>query len=387
MTGFQSRSLFLLYALFIGAFFSVCFATPASAHILPGSYLKLSVDGDKLHGTWDLSLYSLAQTAGIEDEAEAALQHFALDKLSITADGKACQIALDPQHDNTLNPDDNDIPQVMHIVVTCPAVISKLTIDYFGLFVIDPQYQGLVNIMAHGQTFTSALSTQNPYVIFEVGTKEQAKAPDRWQQFRDYLREGVWHIWLGYDHILFLITLLLTAGFVRQEHHWGAREGFRATFWQVTKIVTSFTLAHSITLSLVIFGIVSLPSRLVESMIALSIAVAALNNLYPVMHKRLWVLTFFFGLIHGMGFAGALKELGLPDQARWLALVGFNAGVEVGQLTIVSAVLPAIYLMRKNGIYRRFILPVGSAAIIIVAMIWFIQRAFNLTLLGGFLGG
>ena len=353
---------------------------PASAHIPPGGYLRLTVEGNSIHGTWDLSLYSLAQMAGVMDKSPAALQDFALQKLAIEADGKACTLNVDKAASQT-GSNDGAATGLITITGECPRRISKLTIDYFALFVIDPNYQGLVNVSAHGQTFTSALSTRKPYVTFQMG------APDRWQQFRDYLRAGVWHIWLGYDHILFLVSLLLSSAFVIKRRRWTPRHGLASTFWQVTKIVTSFTVAHSVTLGLVIFNVIALPSRLVELMIALSIIIAAANNLYPLLSRHLWLLTFFFGLIHGMGFAGALKELGLPEDARWLALAGFNLGVEAGQLTIVAAVLPVIYAMRNYRFYRTVPLPAASCLIIAVALIWFVQRAFAVTLLHGILGG
>ncbi len=350
----------------------------ANAHIPPGGFLNLTVDGSNLSGTWDLSLYSLAETAGLKDKSDQELQNFALDKLDIDADGDTCKLRIKGK--TVLPPYPSTIPRPLHVVGTCPHPINKLTISYFSLFVIDPAYHGLVNITAQGETYTSALSTQNPSVTFKLGT------PDRWKQFKDYLREGVWHIWLGYDHILFLISLLLSAPFVLRGGQWEPQHGFGGTFWQVMKIVTSFTIAHSMTLGLVIFGIVSLPSRLVESTIAFSIAVAAVNNLKPTVQERLWLLTFCFGLIHGMGFAGALKELGLPDNAKWIALVGFNLGVELGQLTIVSVVLPFIYAARNSSVYRNVIFPAISAIVITLAMLWFTQRAFAITIFQGYLG-
>lgn len=362
----------------------VTLTSPVKAHILPGSYLILTAEGSTLRGTWDLSLYSLADMVGMQDEPERELQEFALGKLSVEANGEACKLQID---EVAQRKEEFKFPQSIHIAGACPRTITTLTVNYFSLLVIDPPFQGFVNITANGETYTSVLSQQNPYAMFQISEEEKTNPPDRLQQFEDYARAGVWHIWIGYDHILFLISLLLTAGFVRKAHHWELREGLKTTFWATAKIVTSFTLAHSVTLSLVIFGIVSLPSQLVESTIALSIAIAAANNLYPVMHKRLWLLTFCFGLIHGMGFAGALQELGLPDNAKWLALVGFNLGVEAGQLAIVAAVLPIIYFLRHNEFYRKIALPMASGLIIAVALIWFIQRAFGVSLFWGMLGG
>jgi len=127
--------------------------------------------------------------------------------------------------------------------------------------------------------------------------------------------------------------------------------------------------------------VISLPSRLVESAIAASVVLAALNNIVPLVHHRRWMVAFAFGLIHGFGFASVLRDLGLPKDALLLALVGFNLGVEVGQLAIVSAFLPIAYGLRASWFYRRLVFIGGSLAIVAVAAIWFIERAFNLKII------
>ncbi len=356
--------------------------TPAHAHKIADSYLRMQIDGKSIRGEWDIALYDLAKTAGLDDQQKndrPFLKNFALDHLHVSLGGSRCALhPIDPLPSDTLN---GNVPDLV-FEGECAATISKLTIDYSPYLIIDPQYACLAAITSGASTYSGQLSAQKPYFVFEAGTV------DKWQQFKDYLHEGIWHIWLGYDHILFLTSLLLSAAFVlrKEDHTWQPRDGFTGTFLQVLKIVTAFTLAHSITLSLVIFDIISLPSRFVESTIALSIAIAAANNLRPVLHKRLWLLTFCFGLIHGMGFAGALKELGLPDNARWIALVAFNLGVEIGQVSIVIAVLPLIYRMRHSTVYRHTIFRIISGLIIAIALIWFTQRAFGLTLLKGVFG-
>ena len=146
---------------------------------------------------------------------------------------------------------------------------------------------------------------------------------------------------------------------------------------EVLKVVTAFTLAHSITLSLAVLGFVSLPSRFVESTIAASIIFAALNNIRGGIEKKRWVMAFTFGLIHGFGFASALADLGLPQGALALALVGFNLGVEVGQMAIVTAFVPIAFALRGTVFYRRWFMPIGSVIIAIVALYWFLQRAFD----------
>jgi HupE / UreJ protein len=195
------------------------------------------------------------------------------------------------------------------------------------------------------------------------------------------VREGVWHIWIGFDHILFLLSLLLPAVLVWRAPRWHPVDAFASAFWEVLKVVTAFTLAHSITLSLATLGVLSLPSRAVESAIAASVVLAALNNVRPVFTGRRWMVAFGFGLIHGFGFASVLGDLGLRQGTLLLALVGFNAGVEVGQLAIVAAFLPLAYGLRRSWFYRRLVMAGGSLLIAAVAALWFAERAFNLSVL------
>jgi hypothetical protein len=189
--------------------------------------------------------------------------------------------------------------------------------------------------------FAPATQTQR----FEIG------APDPWLALFEFGREGVWHIWIGFDHILFLLTLLLPAVLRRSAGAWRPVERFRGAFWSVARVVTAFTLAHSITLGLAASGIVALPGPLVESVIAASVVVAAVNNVRPVITRRLWAVSFAFGLVHGFGFAGALTELGLGGANLAPALAGFNLGVEAGQLAIVAVFLPLAFLVRSTNIY------------------------------------
>lgn len=200
-------------------------------------------------------------------------------------------------------------------------------------------------------------------------------------QFVDYFREGVWHIWIGFDHILFLLALLLPVVVYRLEGKWLAVEGLKPAFFSVLKIVTAFTLAHSITLSLATLGMISLPSRWVESIIAASVVIAALNNVFPLFKDRRWAMAFAFGLIHGFGFASVLSDLGLPGDTLALALVGFNVGVEAGQLAIVTGFLPLAYLLRETHLYRRIVLIGGSFLIATLAAIWLAERAFDMKVL------
>jgi hypothetical protein len=195
--------------------------------------------------------------------------------------------------------------------------------------------------------------------------------------FFTFLKEGVWHIWSGYDHILFLLALLLPGVLRRRDGSWQPVTDTRTAFVNVLKVVTAFTVAHSITLSLAVMGFVHLPSRLVESAIAASVVVAAFNNLAPLFGEAGWMVAFGFGLLHGFGFANALRDLGLQHGQLALTLFGFNLGVEIGQLAIVAVFLPLALSLRRLFFYQRFILRVGSAAIIVVASTWLAERVLD----------
>ena len=246
------------------------------------------------------------------------------------------------------------------------------------LFDVDPSHRGLVQWAAPGEGTAQAL-------VFGTESAEQVlalKPTGVWQTLRQYLKDGVLHIWAGYDHILFLLALLLPAVLVRvdspQGRQWQPAPTLRGAFIEVVKVVTAFTLAHSITLSLASLHIISLPSRLVESLIAASVIFAALNNLRSTVEGRRWIMAFVFGLVHGFGFASVLADLGLPQGALVLALVGFNAGVEVGQLTIVAVFLPLAFWLRGTRFYRVGVLIGGSLVVALLASWWLVQRMFDL---------
>lgn len=193
--------------------------------------------------------------------------------------------------------------------------------------------------------------------------------------FQQYLVEGIRHIWLGFDHILFLITLLLPAVLIFKNQQWYSVAKFLPALMDTLKIVTAFTLAHSVTLGLAVFEIVQLPSRITETAIAFSVLVVAINNLRPIFSQLRWLLALVFGFIHGFGFASVLIELGLPANSVYMSLLGFNLGVEAGQLAIVLFVIPIAYVLRESNLYRQWVFNGGSLAAAFVAAIWMLERA------------
>ena len=359
-------------------------AIPAYAHKPSDSYLTLQVKGDRVEGQWDIALRDLDFVLGLDADGNGAItwdevrhKHadiaaYALSRLDLSSAGKPCPVKV-VQH--LIDNHTDGTYEVLRFSASCTGSISELKMIYSLFFDVDPQHRGLLNLASSMRSATGVFSPEHATQILVLAESDKVR------EFGEYLRTGVWHIWIGFDHILFLISLLLPAVLERQEGDWRPATRFKEALLDVLKIVTAFTLAHSITLTLAALQVISLPSRWVESAIALSVIVAALNNLFPVVRGRRWIAAFLFGLIHGFGFASVLTDLGLPKGVLAVALVGFNLGVEIGQLTIVGLFLPLSYLMRSSWFYRRVAFAGGSALIVLLASIWLIERAFDLRLI------
>ena len=247
----------------------------------------------------------------------------------------------------------------------------QLTLKYGLIFDQDNLHRGLLKVDLPGAQSSAILSPDRPEAA--LLTSEVSG----WAVFSRYVLEGVWHIWIGIDHILFLLSLLVLAPLVQARERvtrWRAQESFRRSFMDVLAVVTAFTVAHSITLVASIVGWVNPPVAIIESVIALSVILAALNNLLGWFSLKRWRLAFAFGLIHGFGFANVLLDLALPAQQLALALGGFNLGVEIGQLAIVMAFLPVAWWLRHTAFHRWVVVAGGSVTIAVVGSIWLMQR-------------
>ena len=359
------------------------------AHKPSDSYLTVSqaLPGTVLDGQWDIALRDLEHAIGLDANSDGAITwgelkarraevvHYAFSRLSIEAlaagERQSCRLdapalLFDEHVDGGY--------AVLKFLVRCPFPPAQIVVHYSLLFDVDPNHHGLFDVRAAAASQASVLADQTRTVTVSLGS------PDRMGQFRAFMDAGIWHIWKGYDHILFLLTLLLPAVVIYQAGHWQPRASPREALFDVLKVVTAFTLAHSLTLSLAVNGLVNLPSRLVESAIALTVLLGALNNLFPIVRERRWMVAFGFGLIHGLGFASVLSDLGLRGWNLAVALIGFNTGVEVGQLTIVSILIPLAYSLRGTRFYRRALMPTGAATIGGIAAYWLAMRATGLAL-------
>lgn len=348
--------------------------------------------GNLLTGQWDIALRDLDFAIGLDTNAnseitwqevetkQADIFAYALARLTLKNNQQKCSIT--PQQ-MLVDTHTDGAYAVIKLMIDCPTAVNKLTIDYALFSNIDPSHRGLLKInyvetdknnTAKTIAKTAIFGPDNPSQTFAIGT------PNRLIEFKEYVLEGVWHIWIGFDHILFLISLLLPAVLVYSAKKWQAQQSFKTTFLDVLKVVTAFTIAHSITLTMATLQVVELPSRWVEATIAASVILAALNNLFPLFTKNRWTVAFVFGLIHGFGFAAVLADLGLQQGTLIVALIGFNVGVEIGQVAILMAFVPLAFAIRKTWFYKKVIFYGGSVAIALIASVWLAERAFNLSI-------
>jgi hypothetical protein len=357
-------------------------ATVAQAHKPSDSYLTVQRTGAGLQAQWDIALRDLEYAIGLDGDGDGAItwgevrarqdaiDAYALARLHIAADGAACSTgpvahAIERHSDGAY--------AALQFAVGCPPDPAGLEVRYDLFFDFDPQHRGLMQFVAGDAA---------PMVLFTADQRVQRLgSASVWRSLREFWTNGVWHIWTGYDHVLFLLALLMP-GVLRRgsDGRWRAAS-LGDALWGTLKVVSAFTVAHSLTLSLAALGVVHLPARLIEAGIAASVALAAMNNAYPIFSDRRWLVGFGFGLLHGFGFASVLAEPHLPLRSLIVALLGFNLGVESGQLVIVAAFLPIAYMLRRSWMYQRLTLGFGSAAIAVLAAIWFVERALDLRLL------
>ncbi len=338
--------------------------TPAQAHPVPFSYLDLRLSQGQLEGTLVAHVVDLAHDLNVTppeallgqilaESKKDAILSLLRSRLILVADGRALNpelLRVEPLPDRQalalhLRFDANGFPGVLRI--QC------------ALFPYDPYHQTYLSVdedgtLVHQEIFNKDHATLDYF----TGSRQGALAV-----LKKFIPAGIYHIFTGPDHILFIVGLLLLGG----------------SLPRLLTIVTAFTVAHSITLSLAALNIFNPPPRLIEPAIALSIVYVGIDNLMVGQTSRdvrAWV-AFFFGFVHGFGFAGVLKEFGLPRQALGWSLFSFNFGVEIGQACIVLVVATLLAALRsRNQALGRRVLEIGSVCVIVAGSYWFIQRVF-----------
>lgn len=362
------------------------FSGLVSAHASSSSYLQLQVSGDALHGRWDIALRDLDSAIGLDADGNEALSwgevrhaqpridDYALSHLVLRSDGARCQLQVTRLR---IAEHADGHYAALDLSGTCSEPVNTLAIDYSLLFDLDRQHRGLLTLQLGKGLYTSVLAPDTGEARFGGHG-----APSMWRVAKTYFHEGLWHVWTGLDHMLFLAGLFLPAVLWRvRGGGWQAAPSLRGALWHTAGIVTAFTIAHATTLTLAALGWVHWPSRWIESGVAATVAFAGFNNLVPMVHRRLAAIAAAFGLIHGLAVASALIDLGLPITGRIWAIATFNFGVEAAQLSLVATVIPLSFVFRRSMIYRRFVLLPGSLLVTTIGVLWFIERAFLIKLL------
>lgn len=356
--------------------------TLVQAHEASTAYLNLtkndsgSATGAVYNAEYELSLRDLALLVDIDPNGDQQvswaevrsqqplIEQLVSSKVKLDNAAQTCQIAsFEPLAINTRGGFNY---LYTNFTLNCEQPIDSL--DYQILAGIDANHR-LILTQADAATPLQVLAVGKTSLGSEASTGLLSMATN-------FLKSGIHHLLIGWDHLLFLFVLLIPAVYMRKQKQLVAVSNPKAALLEVFWIATSFTLAHSITLSLAALKIVSIPAWFIESVIALSIAFAALNNLVPMLRVRAIYLAFFFGLIHGFGFANVLVDLPLTTSARVLALLSFNVGIELGQLVFIAVVFPIALLLRHTQFYKYIIFYIGSLISILVALWWFFERAF-----------
>jgi hypothetical protein len=392
MRGTQRAVLLTVVALGLALPATAAASTPSAwsavAHALGQSYIFLRVYDDSLIVRLEVTQADLERAlrfgwdvragVGAEDVERRlpAIREYLESHFSVGAAG----VAFEPEFVDwsQLVLGFGTYVQLEYVIHGHGRIPEEVDFLYSVLFEVDRTHRNFLVVEHNWRTATFNNESQIA-LIFTPGSPSQSldlRSSSIWTGFAALVWLGVLHIWIGIDHILFLVALILPSVLRRTSGMWKPVEGFRAAFLNILAVVTSFTLAHSLTLALAGMQLVSLPSALVESIIAASIAIAAAANLAPRLEVREWLVAFAFGLFHGFGFASVMGDIGVGRDHLALSVFGFNVGVELGQIAIILVVFPLLFLLRTTRGYLPM-LRWGSVGLIALASLWFCERAFG----------
>jgi len=354
----------------------------AAAHELSTSYINASID-DSRQVTGDIKI-DLIDLEGVlpldsnEDgeltwgeivENKAIISSYVLQNFRFSQNNIHCALKLESELALQQVSDNVFLLQPFSASCNSNTAANSLNIEYQMLFEDNVKHKAIMSLVenTNGNEFT---------VLFDASHTAETITLSRsnvMATFITFVYQGIFHILIGIDHILFLLTLLLTISMQYVNKKWHAISSKKAIITRTLWVISAFTLAHSITLSGTALGWLPSFGSWVEVVIAASILFNVVNNIFPLVH-RLGFITFAFGLIHGMGFAGALAELGFPEQQQMVAVLAFNVGVELGQIAILLACLPLLIFARDKMVYQKLIMPSLSILIGLLAIYWIIER-------------
>ncbi|UXI69482.1 HupE/UreJ family protein [Tahibacter amnicola] len=354
-----------------------------SAHSPSTSYLYLQAQESLIDVRWDVSLFDLNDAVTLDTNGDGAVTWGELRNQSarlatllashvvISQDGASCApvppIGLSVLHRQ------GDTFAVVQQGMRCKEALTSADLRYSFLFERNLKHRAIVTLNA-GEPTASVLVASPEQRTVALRFDDNAMATS----FGGFVVHGMHHILEGPDHILFVCTLIIAVLLPRRRPKTDAR-GLGSRLWELTKLVSVFTLAHSLTLGASALGLVAAPVRFFESAIAVSIVVMALNTLWPVVPDRFEKgVVFGFGLLHGLGFATLLQELSLPQTGRLASLAGFNIGVEIGQLAILVVAVPVVLSVSLWRPARAALVMASAFGIAVMGTFWFLQRALGI---------
>jgi hypothetical protein len=371
--------------------------SPASAHTTEQPYLYVFVtqsdDGasTSVDGRLELAIGDVAEVLGLDlsgddtaieqtlrDNADA-LRAYSADHTFIGADGQRWPLTFDRVDLFREAPGELAFAVIQYRADDVPSPIpSEIEITFDPFF---DEVDGRDGLLLLNGGYVAGEFSSDAEQLITYTADDRTKAVDlgadgRWGNFTSGITLGIDHIKTGPDHILFVLALLLPSVLVFSGR-WEPMAGFGAALWRVIKIATFFTIAHSITFTLAGMGwLPTPPSKVVETIIALSIAAAALHNIRPIFPNREWSLSFVFGLFHGMGFASLVDSLDVSRSSQLISLLGRNVGIEIGQVAVILLLFPGLYLLRRTPTYEPFLI-VASLVLAGLALLWSFERIFE----------
>ena len=365
----------------------------AVAHQLNQSYLYLQIGESSISARAELPITDLNDVLSLGFEPDKRVGHaqlaphivdikaYVAEYVSVECPPQNCELSFtEPDYLNTYQ---SQFLLLNYDLTGFETLPESLQVSYDVMLAEKPQNTNMLLIEENWKTGTFD-NESNALLIFESPGKVQSldlPSGRLLQGFWGVVKLGVEHILEGIDHVLFLVALLLPSVLRRKDSsQWFPVNKFSTSFLYILKIATAFTVAHSITLCLATLNLVQVPSRFVESIIAASIGLAAVEIFYPIFKGRAWLIIFLFGLFHGFGFADVLSELGVTSQYTALSLFGFNLGVELGQIVIIAVVFPVLYLLRNQRLYNPFLLKTGGLVLGAMSLYWLIERAFDVNI-------
>ena len=357
---------------------ALCFAPYARAHSSSDAFIRIVQKDQSMALTISISIMDLQRRFDLDDNKDmkvtwgelkahqGAINEYFRKRIQVGQAGAECSLFDSGFGIDQLS--DGMYGRLDFRLVCLKGALLPLTVTYQGLYDIDAQHRGLLSFESENHRLAGAMSMDQP--SFELSVESKTV-----RSLQKFVLQGIQHIFSGYDHMLFIVCLLLPAVYLRKKKRWAPQESFRGASLEVLKALTAFTVSHSLTLALSTFSLLpSLPRSLVEVGIAASILFTALNNVFVWFEGRQVRIAFLFGLLHGIGFSSVLSDLGLSGWELLWALLGFNLGIEIAQVIVLVIAMPTNFLFRRSSIYMRASLIGGSMLTACFAVFWIWQR-------------